>query len=105
MQPIVLDEPTNPSWERVTYAAHQKEYQPLTVARGKTIATHPVMSCWELSEEELAYIQLCISEGRPVHIYHEQWTFRNEDGGPKLLQPVQMWMGQPRYKNGPWGDK
>lgn len=102
MIPIVPDEPINPSWERTTYAEHQAEYQPLTVVRGKLIATHPVISCWELSEEDLAYVQLCILEGKPVQIYHEQWTFRNTDLSPKLLQPIKLWMGRPQYENGPW---
>jgi hypothetical protein len=97
MDAIKPDEPTNPGWELRTYATEQREnYNPLPVVRNRSMRQCPVMSAWQMTEEELAYIQLCIAEQRPVVLYHEQWTFDSP------LQPIRMFISKPFYQDGPW---
>jgi hypothetical protein len=102
MNSITPPPPTNQQWEPNAYAADQPEYQPLQVVRQKTAPQHSVMSCWELTEEELAYVQQCIQAQTPVRIFLEQWTFRHASGQPRPLQPVRLWLSQPFFQDGPW---
>lgn len=107
MDPVKPEAPTNPNWESVTYAENQPEYQPLPAVRNRNVERVPVISCWVLSEEEIAYIMKCEEEGVPARLYHEQWVGM-DDTDPNFpevnpLQPIRMWVGKREdEEDGPW---
>lgn len=93
MNPVEPRPPIAPGWSAVTYAKDQPEYLALPAARGPIPET-PVVSVWELTDEEILLMQHAMLE----------WLHNSTMPRPKIslmlltfgqpLQPIRLVVGE-----------